>query len=107
MWNTKQFDFGIVKTNQEISCTFVYTGEIPIKSVHPDCGCTSVINKNNTILVKLTVPHIPGHLKILGSNFYDTKYITVTLQDNSKQILTIKYTVLNESNFKRNNDKRK
>ena len=105
MWNTKLFDFGNVKANQLVSCTFVYLGDKKMLSPRPDCGCTSTKNLNNTIHVQYTVPQIPGHLRIQGKDFIDTKTIKIPFTDGTSDLLTIKMTVVNDKNTKRSNDK--
>lgn len=104
MWNRTQFDFGNVKANQLVSCTFVYSGDKKMLPPRPDCGCTSTVSKDNTIHVQYTVPQIPGHLRIRGMDFEDIKTIKIPFTDGTSTILSIKMTVLNDKNTKRSND---
>lgn len=104
MWNKTEFDFGNVKPNQLVSCTFVYTGNKKMLPPIPDCGCTTTQNLNNTVHVQYTVPQVPGHLRIRGKDFEDRKTIKVPFTDDTSDLLTIKMTVLNDKNTKRSND---
>jgi len=80
-----------VAPGAEIAFQFKYNGEKKIKTTKASCGCTSTKTDDNNITGKVAVAKDFSFSKeMLVPN---TKTIQVTYEDNTTDILTIKYTV--------------
>lgn len=99
MWETQEYDFGVVNAKTRLAATFTYRGDKTIKELKADCGCTIPAAVNNQVVVNYTTPDVPAHLQILKKDFYDLKTIRVVFTDNSVDILKIKAVVKCQEQF--------
>jgi len=92
MGNWKEFEknIGIVYVNRKVDIYFYDNKELPvIKSITSSCGCSSANYDVET--KRLSVNYKPGSIPthLLNQGYYTTtKYITVTYEDDSKDILS-------------------
>lgn len=86
MWKPSILVFNNVKGGKSVKGSFIYMGGKKIKVVTSGCGCTSVINDGDRIDVSMNTSFPTS---VDADIYTQSKNITVTFTDNTKDILTI------------------
>lgn len=90
-WDRTVIDMGVVAPGSKQKYEFNYLGTKKITDVKTSCGCTSALKNGNTISGVWTISSDYSAVKEIES--LTTRTVTVTLNDGSKQVLTLKATV--------------
>ena len=90
-WDRTVIDMGVVAPGSKQKYEFNYLGTKKITDVKTSCGCTSTFNKGSNISGVWTISSDYSAVKEVES--LTTRTVTVTFNDSSKQVLTLKATV--------------
>lgn len=90
-WDRTVIDMGVVAPGSKQKYEFNYLGAKKITDVKASCGCTSTITKGNTISGIWNIGSDYSAVKEVES--LTSRTVTVTFNDGSKQVLTLKATV--------------
>lgn len=90
-WDRTVIDMGVVAPGSKQKYEFNYLGTKKITDVKTSCGCTSALKNGNTISGVWTISSDYSAVKEVES--LTTRTVTATLNDGSKQVLTLKATV--------------
>ena len=90
-WDRTVIDMGVVAPGSKQKYEFNYLGTKKITDVKTSCGCTSALKNGGTISGVWTIGSDYSAVKEIES--LTTRTVTATLNDGSKQVLTLKATV--------------
>ena len=90
-WDRTVIDMGVVAPGSKQKYEFNYLGTKKITDVKTSCGCTSALKNGGTISGVWTIGSDYSAVKEVES--LTTRTVTATLNDGSKQVLTLKATV--------------
>jgi hypothetical protein len=90
-WDRTVIDMGVVAPGSKQKYEFNYLGTKKITDVKASCGCTSTITKGGNISGVWTIGSDYSAVKEVES--VTTRTVTITFNDGSKQVLTLKATV--------------
>ena len=90
-WDRTVIDMGVVAPGSKQKYEFNYLGTKKITDVKTSCGCTSALKNGGTISGVWTIGSDYSAVKEIES--LTTRTVTATLNDSSKQVLTLKATV--------------
>ena len=104
-WDRTVIDMGVVAPGSKQKYEFNYLGTKKITDVKTSCGCTSALKNGGTISGVWTIGSDYSAVKEVES--LTTRTVTATLNDGSKQVLTLKATVKDSEVVKREERKEK
>ena len=82
-WDKTTHDFGLINRGKH-STKFTYSGDKKIKNVSGSCSCTAIMAKNGVVEVTTNFKR---------SNINEVKRVTVSYEDGSHDMLTVKARV--------------